>query len=251
MATIEPQIMIDLETVGVESLAAIASIGAVVFNESGVIESDSFYKTVELQSVVNIGMEIEPGAMLWWMKQNESVRKATFEHNPENIEQVLNAFSTWVSEIQSKYNNGQPMNIWARGASFDFTILKNAYKLMGKTEPWKFWKERCFRTLADQYPELDVKPPETSAHCALTDAHYQACGAIKMLLAQSKVSEQAKLKERLDQSLMLIDLMCNGIEWHIDTHSEIITEADYEMLDEANLFLHNNGYKRIVSNESK
>lgn len=62
--------------------------------------------------------------------------------------------------------------IWSNGASFDIPILANAFRKAGMNVPWKFWNERCFRTVKSIYS--DIKSPVTeTAHNALDDAMNQ------------------------------------------------------------------------------
>jgi len=69
-------IMLDLETMGNGNNAAIIAIGAVKFDQD---ITDRFYKTIDLDSSVDVGLEIDPSTVLWWMKQGDDAR-GQFQH---------------------------------------------------------------------------------------------------------------------------------------------------------------------------
>jgi hypothetical protein len=64
------------------------------------------------------------------------------------------------------------MRLWGNGASFDNAILAHAYARCGATPPWKFWNDRCYRTVA----ALTATPRQQGGthHNALDDARSQA-----------------------------------------------------------------------------
>ena len=159
--------MIDLETMGTGSNAAIIAIGAVKFDHVGIV--DEFYKVVSLESSVKNGMTIEPDTVLWWMKQSVEARKE-FERKGGSLCRVLLTFYEWF---------GQDKPVWGNGASFDNVILSNAYKLTGLEQPWNFWSDRCYRTLKSLYPSIEVNRSGTH-HNALDDAKSQALHLIEI-----------------------------------------------------------------------
>jgi DNA polymerase III epsilon subunit-like protein len=161
-------IMLDLETMGTSGKAAITSIGAVYFSKDGLEEE--FSRTIDLQSCVGMGLEISISTVEWWMKQSEEARKALFI-NRAPLRDVLDSFSTFCSSSAA---------IWGNGSDFDNVILTSAYKAIGKEIPWKYYNNRCFRTLKNLYPEIEP-PARVGAHNSLEDAKYQALHAISIL----------------------------------------------------------------------
>lgn len=163
-------VMVDLETMGTGSSAAIVSIGAVKFTEGGV-QSDTFYRTVHLSSSMEAGMTVDASTVMWWITQTEAARKA-LDFLPVPLQDALLSFKAWCPA---------DAKLWGNGATFDNVILSNAYKLCSITPPWKFYNDRCFRTLKNLYP--DVPHPERvgTAHNALDDAQYQAQHAVEIL----------------------------------------------------------------------
>lgn len=158
-------VMLDLETMGNGSNAAIIAIGAVAFDKAGM--HNQFYQQVSLASSVAIGMECDPSTVMWWMQQSDEARGA-FKDNEKamTINAALIEFSKWFAEIGGK-------EVWGNGASFDNVILANAYKKTGLVQPWKFWDDRCYRTIKALKPQFAIERKGTH-HNAVDDAQTQA-----------------------------------------------------------------------------
>ena len=154
-------VMLDLETMGNSARAAIIAIGAVKFDKSGL--GSEFYEVVDLQSSVNLGLTMDTSTVLWWMKQGDTAR-AAFDRKGMPITIALKAFSDWMETDQP---------VWGNGASFDNVILSTAYRLAGMDQPWKFWNDRCYRTLKSLKPGIKMQRTGTY-HNALDDAKSQA-----------------------------------------------------------------------------
>ena len=169
-------IMLDLETMGNSSNAAITAIGAVKFTvEDGII--DSLYHKVDLESSVALGGIIDPSTVLWWLKQSDAARKE-MQAPGVFLTTALGSFHSWVGADAD-------VRVWGNGAAFDNVILVNAYKDAGWVEaPWKHWNDRCYRTLKALYPDVPKIAP-TVAHHALADAEAQARHLIEIAEAHS------------------------------------------------------------------
>lgn len=159
------QIMLDIETMGNGSQAAIIAVGAVAFDINGV--HAKFYAQCTLESSVKAGLVMDTSTILWWLQQSEQAR-AAFKDNEkaETISDALIGFGAFCWE-------NQVSGMWGNGATFDNVIMSNAYKLTGLEQPWKFWHDRCYRTVKSMYP--DVKLVRTGTHHnAVDDAESQA-----------------------------------------------------------------------------
>ena len=166
-------VMIDVETMGVRSNAAIIAIGAVKFDKSS-ISPDTFYRVIDLQSCMDAGLTVDASTILWWMKQSKEAREE-FTSNlvpVYSLTMVLQEFMSWLSFF------GDIEAIWGNGGNFDNVILASACQAVG-IEPWDFWQDRCYRTAKSCYPELDYKF-EGTPHNALDDATSQAKHLIKL-----------------------------------------------------------------------
>lgn len=156
----ENNIMLDLETMGTSSNAAIIAIGAVRFDAE---ITDEFYEVVNLQSCVDAGLEIEAGSVLWWMRQSDQAR-SEFERPGVALSEALKMFADWI---------GPDALVWGNGAAFDNAILANAHRKLCIQPPWNFWNDRCFRTVWAMHPSLKMVRTGTH-HNALDDARSQA-----------------------------------------------------------------------------
>lgn len=154
-------VMIDLETLGRRAGCVVVSIGAVKFTSEG--PTDSFYSVLNREEQTARGMTIDADTLDWWMQQSADARKV-FEQTPSPVVPELQRLAAFI---------GPDATVWANGASFDFPILAELYRRFDVPVPWKYWRERCFRTVREM--SHGVPPPERMgvAHHALDDALYQ------------------------------------------------------------------------------
>jgi exodeoxyribonuclease VIII len=162
-------VMVDLETLGNGSNAAIISIGAVAFDLDNGLGSE-FYMNVDPQSCVDAGMKMDVSTVMWWMQQSDAAR-SVFKVKGAPIEVVLSEFKAWYPQAAC---------LWGNGATFDNVILSNAYTAVGLSRPWHFTKDRCYRSLKALRPEVK-HDREGVHHHALDDAKFQAEHAIKLM----------------------------------------------------------------------
>lgn len=162
-------IMLDLETLGNKPGSVIASIGAVKFGGGKII--DEFYRRIDLQSCVDIGLTMDVSAIVWWLEQGEEARKEITEIG-EHIGIVLSEFSVWVSIDEAI--------IWGNGANFDNNLLSIAYDKAKIQRPWKYSNDRCYRTVKALYPDIQIVR-EGVFHNALNDARSQAKHLMQIL----------------------------------------------------------------------
>ena len=156
-------IMIDLETMGTRPDAPIIAIGAVAFND--IHAGRGFYCNIDLKSAVDGGGVIEPSTVMWWMMQSEGARGA-LQANPMPLTEALIEFEEWLKVFEI-------YGVWGNGAAFDNVILSETYTRAGLKRPWPFWKDKCYRTIKDAYPDVTLERTGTH-HNALDDARTQA-----------------------------------------------------------------------------
>jgi len=154
------RVMVDLETLGNKPGAVIVSIGAVKFG-AGAMEE--FYRRIDARSCVQVGLTMDVETVLWWLKQSSEAR-SELTQNGDPLEVVLGEFSQWVAD---------PVELWGNGAAFDNAILAAAYDQVGLSRPWKFWNDRCYRTIKALHPEIPIRRSGCH-HNALDDARSQA-----------------------------------------------------------------------------
>lgn len=163
------RVMLDLETLGNKPGAVIVSVGAVKFGGGEII--DSFYERVDAESCVRLGLNMDVSTVLWWMKQNDEARKEITQPGV-SIYEVLLRFSKWVNDIDAE--------MWGNGASFDNVLLAAAYDKAYAMRPWKFFNDRCYRTVKNLHPEVPMNRGGVH-HNALDDAKSQALHLMAML----------------------------------------------------------------------
>lgn len=167
-------VMVDLETLGTTPNSAIVSIGAVKFSSAGL--GEEFYKTIDLQSCEDAGLDIDPSTVAWWMGQSDKAR-AVFKDKGKPLAEALNAFTKFIG-IE---NVGQ-VKLWGNGANFDNVILVNAYRRTGIKAPWQFYNDRCYRTIKSMFKRIEMERSGTH-HNALDDAKSQADHLVRILTA--------------------------------------------------------------------
>jgi exodeoxyribonuclease VIII len=171
-------IMVDLETMGNGSDAAIIAIGAVAFSEDKLSDSE-FYQVVDLQSSVDAGLKIDPSTVLWWMKQSDDARQALFKPGSDDLYSTLYRFGNWIEDVTSGAAK-KDRHVWGNGATFDNMILRSAFELTGEPIRWEYYGDLCYRTLKKLYPSIKLIRTGTH-HNALDDAKSQAEHAMALL----------------------------------------------------------------------
>jgi len=160
-------IMLDLETMGKQSNSALVSIGAVEFNLETGETGREFYKVVDLQSCLDIGLKVQASTIYWWLQQTEAARKRICEKS-EDIQSVLVAFNTWMLDCVDN------VKIWGNGARFDIGLLEDAYVACQFKTPWYFRSEMDVRTLVAFKPEIKANYSFTGVmHDPIDDCKHQ------------------------------------------------------------------------------
>ena len=165
-------VMIDIETMGIEQDAAIVSIGAVKFDRSGI--ADEFYVEVDLLDAVNQGGTFSASTVLWWMKQEPSAREKVTDGDRESILNALLKLAIFMEGCG---------DVWACGSGFDNAIIRSAYNRLGIDCPFPFWKDRCYRTIRSMHPDIEFVRVGTH-HNALDDARTQANHLVSIIHAR-------------------------------------------------------------------
>ena len=169
-------LMVDLETMGKSSSAAIIAIGAVQFDPIEGTLGKEFYATIDLESSMASGGLADASTILWWMRQGDAAR-SEFAREGRELLPVLREFANFIDVLRS---NGHDVGIWGNGAAFDNVILANAYANAHLPLPWKHWEDRCYRTVAALHPDIP-RPRFGVHHNALDDAKTQAHHLMQIL----------------------------------------------------------------------
>jgi hypothetical protein len=170
--------MLDLETLSVDSDAAIISLGAVHFNLEDnntaldyLANSDGriMYGVVRLDDAMKWG-KTDASTLKWWLNQSEEARGIfKFGCPTEYLRTMLVYFNDFM-----KINNEQARNIWGNGSGFDCVVIENAYKKQQLEMTWRFTQQRDLRTIKDLAKRINPKVNNEldvgTRHNALDDA---------------------------------------------------------------------------------
>lgn len=163
-------VMLDIETMGKGSYAAIISIGAVKFDPTQSVTpatADTFHARVSLESSMKAGLRVDASTVMWWLHPDMADARMELRFGAElELDEALLGFSQWYGEDDS-------LPVWGNGATFDNVIVSNAYQACGLERPWSYKADRCFRTLRALAPHV-VRPEHGTKHDALDDAVAQA-----------------------------------------------------------------------------
>lgn len=159
-------VMLDLETWGRVPGAAIRSIGAVVFHPTSGDIVSKFYRNIDDQSCVDVGMHHDPETVAWWGEQSAVAQGAFTSLEPVHVATAVSDFTAWWKAYDG-------VQIYGHGANFDPPLLEAAYAACLMSAPWKFWDVRCCRTILAM---ANRKPQRAGGthHNALDDAIAQA-----------------------------------------------------------------------------
>lgn len=170
-------VMLDLETMGNGPNAAIVAIGAVEFDLSAMSIGRRFYQVVDLETSVRGGGEIDASTVMWWFRQSEEARNGICGEG-QPLQKVLVEFGSWLAALAV----AEDVKVWGNGAAFDNVILAQAYRHAALTVPWKFWNDRCYRTVKAMRPAVKMERVGIH-HNALSDAESQALHLMAILAA--------------------------------------------------------------------
>lgn len=160
--------MLDLETMSTHANAAIVSMGACA-NDG----RPDFYARVDLQSCMALGLKVDASTIMWWLQQEKAAQLALCGQG-HSLSGALQNFAKWLKLNNQSDDDHKPVEceLWAFPASFDVTILEQAYKALGMRTPWHYRAPRCLRTAAALFPNVP-KVTATTKHDALADAKAQ------------------------------------------------------------------------------
>lgn len=170
-------IMLDLETLGRKAGCPVLSIGAVVMSPRGIV--DQFYVNLDPAAQVTAGLVIDRDTQEWWTKQSADARAALEVDRREPL-MALRLFSSWVYSHAARGK----VRMWGNGSDFDNTVLAAVYEACAETLPWKFYNNRCHRTLKNLFRDVPKPDFVGTRHNAVDDAKMQALHAIAILNAK-------------------------------------------------------------------
>lgn len=175
--------MIDIETMGTRTDAAIVSVACAVFDPvvpQPLEELSTLYEVVDLRTAVEAGGTIDPETVYWWLEQGEEARKALLK-DVKPIQLVLNNLLRFLTEHRVQC-------LWACDPDFDVVILRTACERSGLRFPIPFYATRSVRTV--RYLAFEEAPFKNVgvAHRAMDDVYAQVA---EVWLAHQKLLKSA------------------------------------------------------------
>lgn len=168
-------ILLDIEALGTRPGSAIIELGAVeFFPDSGTL-GRSFEAMIEPQTPFTVDLD----TLAWHIEKRTWPRP--FAENTHAIGSALVEFEDWLAE------SGEVEAFWAWGATYDLPLLTAAYDFTGTPQPWKYWQQRCARSvwqLAFGDRRHDSRP-----HRAVEDAK---AAAVDLMAAIAKLTERGE-----------------------------------------------------------
>lgn len=161
-------LMIDIETLGIDPKAPVLSLGAVYFDKNGMYSE--FYVNIDVHHQIDSGLrKFDASTIKWWMGQ-EGAAKKVFREKAVPVKQALEVFCNFI------VGNGgvKGTKPWGNGSNFDITILESLFKDYGIKTPWNFRNIRDLRTFKEYVYDGSQTERVGTYHNALDDAKFQA-----------------------------------------------------------------------------
>lgn len=177
--------MLDLETLGNGPQALIKQIGVAIFCEQRLEVLDSLQIDIDPMSHQSFGGQVDAETFSWWLDQPQAAR-ARMRLSGVHIAKALDQTTAFLA----KHAPLDQIKVWGNDPSFDLTILRSAFRATGHDDhPWKFYNQRCYRTIKAQHPNIEPARGGT-LHIAVDDALNQAHHVVKILKHQGQQRDQ-------------------------------------------------------------
>lgn len=169
-------VMIDIETLDTKASAVVLSIGLVAFDRHDP-ERKPVKLTIDMgqkqfrDEQKRFGRTQDNGTVRWWKKQSEKA-KNVFQRG--NVTDCSHGCAVLVKFFHDN-TDGNHVKVWGNGSDFDNVIVASFLDTFGYSTPWKFWNNRCHRTMKSEFGHVDtLSIPFTGVqHNAADDAAHQ------------------------------------------------------------------------------
>lgn len=168
-------IMVDLESMGLQPDSAIVGVGLVEFDLSKGLIGNSFFRAINLGDSVRRGCSIDAGTVAWWLSQTKEAQNAIM-WNTGSLSHTLKE----IADFMHTCGPAKEIRVWGNDPAFDNAMLAHSYWLCEMEQPWSFWNNRCVRTLRALYKHVEKDEFVGEKHNALDDAMAQVQHLIKI-----------------------------------------------------------------------
>jgi len=181
-------LMIDLETMGNKSYAAIIQIGACFFDQMTGEIGRKYSINIDLQSALDRGLRVNGDTIYWWLQQSEDARKSILPMvNGEIVSHdIVVALSTFMAFVTAEKTDDfvGAERVWSH-SGFDYNLLQDAFEVCKLPWPFHYRAPKDIRTLT-YCADIDPKSYKSDGleHNALDDAIFQVryvCDCLKKI----------------------------------------------------------------------
>lgn len=159
-------LMLDFETLGQTPDTAVLSLGAVLFNQDGILDCQDW--VFDLTEQLRSKRSVTSSTIVWWLQQGAKAQEIFALSNSKG-----KGMREFTPEFL-KFSSTKDLRVWGNGATFDVSIIEHLLSQMKVENPWMFWNVRCYRTIKAMFEIEKGKPFVGTKHNALDDAKYQA-----------------------------------------------------------------------------
>jgi exodeoxyribonuclease VIII len=166
-------VCVDLESMGTRLDGAIVGIGMVEFDLPQGLIGRTFFRAINLGDAVNNhGAKMDAATVSWWLSQSKAAQGAI----------VTNCYSVRQALLDvTEFMAGNPdVKVWGNGCFFDNAMLSHLFRVVGLPQPWKFWNDRCYRTVCAMHRSVTKDEFIGTAHNAVDDAMAQVKHLMKI-----------------------------------------------------------------------
>ena len=168
-------VILDLETLGTDEDAAIIQIGMCIPNFDRKYVPTGCAREMEVtiayeDCLAATAFTKSDSTMQWWESQDSETRKIVFSGQDSYVA-ALDQVEQFLKNVQS---GGAEVAMWGNGSDFDNRLLAYTMSALGYKTPWKYYNNRCLRTLKAMFPCSVEEDPSERKHTALGDARYEA-----------------------------------------------------------------------------
>lgn len=166
-------LMLDLETIGINPGVGLIQIAAVPFNvNTGEISKNIFSMAINMQHQIDNGFNFDVSTLKWWKRTNNDLfEKLSKDKKTYNI--VGKEFQSYFKTLDN-YKN---IRVWGNSARFDIGLLQGWYRraIGYDFQPfWNTWREMDVRSISALKPDIKSNMEFIGEkHNALDDCRHQ------------------------------------------------------------------------------
>lgn len=180
-------IMLDIETCGLEPNAAWLSVAMIPFNMDGspVEQAEEYQAKIELTSCFMSSMSFDVDTQHWWSEQDPVVKMELIQGEKKPVNQVAGELWNILNALSDNYD----LVLWSQGSDFDFPKLEYCFRVfVGRKAPYNYWNKRDARTYVREMG-VDSRQIERKGnrHAAADDCRHQI---VLLQLAYQKLHEK-------------------------------------------------------------